>query len=170
MLTYMWIDSLMVVSYFDLAWFLKFNEVMFSCSLVEPCFGRVWSAMKAEFVSCLKVTSHGLWLKSFISELRIMDSISRPLKIFCDNSAMTFMDKNNKSSSQSKHIDIKYWTKRECIKENKVVIEYICTKLMIVDPLTKGMPPMKFKDHMAQMGLSFILWIWCSIYIICNEI
>ena len=64
------------------------------------------------------------------------------------------MAKNNKSGSQSKYIDIKYLAIRERVKENKVVIEHISTKLMIVDPLTKGMPPLKFKDHVVNMGLS----------------
>ena len=82
-----------------------------------------------------------------------MDSISRPLKLYCYNSAAVFMAKNNKSGSQSKHIDIKYLAIREHVKEMKVVIEHISTELMIVDPLTKGMPPKYFKDHVVQMGL-----------------
>ncbi|WVY98395.1 hypothetical protein V8G54_030546 [Vigna mungo] len=60
------------------------------------------STMEAEFVSCFEATSHGVWLKSFISGLRILDLIVRPPKF---------------------------------------------TELMIVDPLTKGMPPKNFKDH-----------------------
>ena len=99
------------------------------------------STMEAEFVSCFEASSHGVWLKSFISRLRIVDSISRPLKLYCDNSAAVFMAKNNKSGSQSKHIDIKYLAIRERVKEMKVVIEHISTGLMIADPLTKGMPP-----------------------------
>ncbi|RVW90132.1 Retrovirus-related Pol polyprotein from transposon TNT 1-94 [Vitis vinifera] len=66
------------------------------------------STMEAEFISCFEATSHGVWLKSFISGLRVMDSISRPLSIYCDNSTAVFMAKNNKSGSRSKHIDIKY--------------------------------------------------------------
>ena len=56
--------------------------------------------------------------------------------------------------SRSKHIDIKYLAIRERVKEEKVVIEHISTESMIVDPLTKGMPPKYFKDHVVQMGLS----------------
>ena len=115
------------------------------------------SIMEVEFISCFEATSHGVWLKSFISGLRVMDSISRPLSIYCDNSAAVFMVKNNKSGSQSKHIDIKYLAIRECVKEKKVVFEHISTKLMIVDPLTKGMPPLKFKDHVVNMGLSSLI-------------
>ena len=66
------------------------------------------STMEAEFVSCFKASLHGVWLKSFIYGLRIMDSISRPLKLYYNNSTTVFMDKNNKSGSQSKHINIKY--------------------------------------------------------------
>ena len=113
--------------------------------------------MEAEFVSCFEATSHDVWLKSFISGHRLMNTISRPLRILCDNSAAIFFAKNNKSGSQSKHIDIKYLVIRECVKDNKVVIEHIGTELMIVDPLTKGMPPFKFKDHVSRMGLGSIM-------------
>ncbi|KAL0455815.1 UNVERIFIED_CONTAM: Retrovirus-related Pol polyprotein from transposon TNT 1-94 [Sesamum latifolium] len=111
------------------------------------------STMEAEFVSCFEATSHGVWLKSLISGLRIIYSISRPLRIYSDNSAAVFMAKNNKSGSQSKHINIKYLAIRERVKEGKVVIEHISTELMLADPLTKGMPLKNFKDHVARMGI-----------------
>jgi len=117
----------------------------------------VTSTMEAKFVSCFEVTSHGVWLKSFISGLKIVDTISRPLRIFCDNSAVVFMAKNNKSGSQSKHINIKYLAIRERVKDKKVVIEHINTELMIVDPLTKGMPPFKFKNYVERMRLGSTL-------------
>ncbi|KAL0404178.1 UNVERIFIED_CONTAM: Secreted RxLR effector protein [Sesamum radiatum] len=111
------------------------------------------STMEAEFVSCFEATSHGVWLKSFIFGLRIINSISRPLRIYSDNSAAVFMAKNNKCGSQSKHIDIKYLAIRERVKEGKDVIEHISTELMLADPFTKGMPPKNFKDHVAKMGI-----------------
>ena len=74
------------------------------------------STMKVEFISCFEATSHGVWLKSFISRLRIMDSISRPLSIYCNNSAVVFIAKNNKNGSRRKHIDIKYLAIRERVK------------------------------------------------------
>ncbi|GAA0163100.1 transmembrane signal receptor [Lithospermum erythrorhizon] len=66
------------------------------------------STMEDEFISCFKATSHGVWLKSFIHGLRVVDSISRPIRMYCDNSAAFFLAKNNKSGIRSKHIDIKY--------------------------------------------------------------
>ena len=64
------------------------------------------STMEDEFASCFEATSHGVWLKNFISGLRIVDSISKILRLYCDNSVAIFIAKNNKSGSRSKHIDI----------------------------------------------------------------
>jgi hypothetical protein len=113
--------------------------------------------MEAEFISYFEATLHGVWFKSFIYGLRIMDFISKPLRMYCDNSDVVFTAKNNKSGSRNKHIDIKYLTIRERVKEKKVVIEHVSTELMIVDPLTKGMPPFKFKEHIMNMGLGSIM-------------
>ena len=115
------------------------------------------STVEAGFISCFEATSHGIWMKGFISRLRIIDPISRPLKIFCDNSTVVFLAKNNKSGSRSKHIDIKYLVIRKRVKDKTVVIEHINTELMIVYPLTKGMPPSKFKDHIDHMGLGLLV-------------
>jgi len=57
------------------------------------------STMEVESVSCFEATSHDVWLKSFIFGLKIFDTISRPLRIFYDNSTTVFMAKNNKSGS-----------------------------------------------------------------------
>ena len=85
------------------------------------------STTEAEFVSCFEATTQAIWLRSFIYGLEIVDSISRPPKIYCDNSAAVFLAKNNKSGSRSKHIDIKYLAIREHVKSQKVVIKHINT-------------------------------------------
>lgn len=113
--------------------------------------------MEVEFVSCFEATSHGVWLKSFISGLRVMDSICRPIRMYCDNSAAVFMAKNNKSGSRSKHIDIKFRVIKERVQEKKVIMEHISTQLMIADPLTKGMQIKSFKGHVVKMGLSSVM-------------
>jgi len=74
-----------------------------------------------------------IWLRIFISGLEVVDSISRPIKIYCDNLVAIFFSKNNKSESRNKHIDIKYLIVREKVKEHEVLIEHISTKLMIAN-------------------------------------
>ena len=46
--------------------------------------------LKAEFVVYFEATVQINWLRNFISGLGIVDSIARPLKMYCDNSATIF--------------------------------------------------------------------------------
>lgn len=43
------------------------------------------SIMEIEFISCFKATLHGVFLKIFIYGLRLIDSISPSLGLYCDN-------------------------------------------------------------------------------------
>ena len=52
-------------------------------------------------------------MQNFITGLRIVDGIERPLRIKCDNKAAELYSKNNKSSSKSKHIDLKFLVVKE---------------------------------------------------------
>ena len=66
------------------------------------------STMEAEFVACFETIVHGLWLWNFILGLGIVNSISKPLKIYCDNFAAVFFSKNDKYSNGVKHMELKY--------------------------------------------------------------
>ena len=46
--------------------------------------------MEVEFVACSEATVQANWLRNFISGLGVVDSIAKPLKIYCDNSAAVF--------------------------------------------------------------------------------
>jgi hypothetical protein len=48
------------------------------------------STMEAEFIACYEGTKQALWLRNFIGGLKVVDSIARPIKIFCNNSAAVF--------------------------------------------------------------------------------
>ena len=77
--------------------------------------------------------------------------------MFCNNSAAILVAKNNKSDSRSKHIDIKYLVIKKRIKEKKVVRKYVSIELILVDPLIKGLPPLRFKDHIGKIGSGSIM-------------
>jgi hypothetical protein len=111
------------------------------------------SIMQAEFLSCYIAIGQAVWLKKFVPGLRVVDSISGPLTIYYDNKSAVFFSSNNKSSDDVKHIDIKYFVVKDRVQDQTVEIEYISTKQMLVDPLTKGLPPNIFSDHVAGMGL-----------------
>ncbi|WVZ16658.1 hypothetical protein V8G54_009640 [Vigna mungo] len=111
------------------------------------------STMEAEFVACFEAIVHALWLRNFVSRLDIIDSIARPIRIYCDNSATVFFSKNDKYSKGAKHMDLKYLSVKEEVQKYRVLIEHIGTNLMIVDPLTKGLPPKTFIGHGESIGI-----------------
>ncbi|KAM6543867.1 hypothetical protein CsatB_030554 [Cannabis sativa] len=111
------------------------------------------STMEAEYMACYEATCQAIWLRNFISALGVMDSISRPLKLYCDNSAAVAFSRNVRSTSRSKHIDIKYYFVKEKVTESLISIEYTPSTGMLADPLTKGLPICVFLEHVARMGL-----------------
>ena len=111
------------------------------------------STMAAEFVACFEASNHGVWLKNFVTSLKIVDSIQKPLKLLCDNNSAVLYATNNRSSSKSKYIDIKFLVVKERVQNNELCIKHIGTDSMIADPLTKGLPPKKFHQHVACMGV-----------------
>ena len=111
------------------------------------------STMEAEFVACFEATVHALWLRNFISGLNIVDSIARPLRIYCDNSVAVFFSKNDKYSKGAKHVDLKYLSVKDEVQKQRVSIEHIGTNQMIANPLTKGLSPKIFSGHVRDMGI-----------------
>jgi len=82
-----------------------------------------------------------------------LENVERPLKLYCDNKSAVLYSNNNKSSTKSKHIDIKFLVVKERVQSGHISIEQIETNFMIADPLTKGLPPKVFHEHTAHMGV-----------------
>jgi hypothetical protein len=104
------------------------------------------SIMYTEFVACCEATWQAMWLKKFVPGLRVVDNIEGPLKLYCNNEPTIFYAHNNKKTKATKNITIS--------------LEHISTKKMIVDPLTKDLPPSVFREHLVGMSLRENLWLW----------
>ena len=109
--------------------------------------------MQAKFVACYEAVGQAVWLKGFIPGLRVVDSISKPLRLYCDNKDAVFYANNNKSSGAAKHIDIKYFVVKDRIQDHTIELEHISTKEMLANPLRKGLSPNIFHELIASMGL-----------------
>ena len=59
------------------------------------------STMEVEYVACYEATCHAIWLQNFISALEVIQSISIPLKLFCDNFAAISFSMNTRSISRA---------------------------------------------------------------------
>ncbi|CAL2265728.1 unnamed protein product [Prunus armeniaca] len=121
------------------------------------------STMEAEFIGCFGAAKHAVWIKNFITKVRIVDSIAGPLKMYCDNEAVVFFSRNNKRTPASELMEIKYLPVKDKVKEQVIDVIHIGIESMVADPLTKPLPVRVFKIHVAKMGAhenfdSFYLW------------
>ncbi|RDY13096.1 hypothetical protein CR513_02027, partial [Mucuna pruriens] len=87
------------------------------CSTFEYIYMLVGGAISwnpfnhgAEFVTCFEASNHGIWLRNFVTSLRVVDGIERPLKLYCDNNSTILYSNNNRSSTKSNFIDIRITT------------------------------------------------------------
>ena len=111
------------------------------------------STMEAEYVACYEAPCHTIWLRNFISALEVVHFISRSLKLFYDSSAAISFYKNIKSTSRSKHIDVKFFFVKEKVAESHISVEHTPTTSMFADPLTKCLPICVFQKHVTRMRL-----------------
>ena len=70
----------------------------------------VSSTMAVMFITCYETSNHGIWLRNFVTWMRIIYGVYRPLKLFCDNKSTVLYSNNNKSQ---KYTDIKFLTVKE---------------------------------------------------------
>ena len=111
------------------------------------------STFQAEYIAIFEATGHALWLKNFVSQLKLVESVEKPMIIYCDNASAVFFSKNNKRSSGSKNIDVKYFAVRESVRDGEIEVVKIGTKDQLADPLTKALPVSTFIEHINTMGV-----------------
>jgi hypothetical protein len=118
MLTYERSDSLEIAGYSDLN-FVGFLDTDRSTSgyVFKLTGGTIsWSSSKqtvmtsstmyAEFIACYEAVGQAMWLKKFMSGLRVVDRIERPLKLYCSNEPAVLYAHNNNKTKAVKHINI----------------------------------------------------------------
>ena len=109
--------------------------------------------MAVEFIACHEASAQAIELRNLVRTLLFVDFIYRPIKIYCDNSAVVFFSKNNKSSKGARALDIKYFALRDRVRNHEVTVEHIEIGLMVADPPTKGLSANIFCSHVIRMGL-----------------
>jgi len=164
MLTYRKTDSLQIVGYSDSdyagddrkstsGYIFTLADGAISWKSTKQTTVTTSSTMYAEFVACYEASGQVNWLKKFVPGLKVVDCIHKPLRLYCDNYPAVQYTHNNKSSGAAKHIDIKYYVVKDRVRDQMISLEHISTTKMLADPLTKGLPPSVFKEHVAGMGL-----------------
>ncbi|KAJ9537478.1 hypothetical protein OSB04_030211 [Centaurea solstitialis] len=108
------------------------------------------STTEAEYIAASYAAKEAVWLRNFLSDLRVVASISRPIDIFCDNSGAVAQTKEPREHHKSRHVLKKYHLIREIIGRADVRIFKIPTEDNVADPLTKPLARVKHEAHVRD--------------------
>ncbi|KAJ9536556.1 hypothetical protein OSB04_un000255 [Centaurea solstitialis] len=114
------------------------------------------STTEAEYIAASDATKEAVWLRNFLSDLRVVASISRPTEIFCDNSGAVAQAKEPREHHKSRHVLRKYHLIREIIGRGDVRICKIPTEENVADPLTKPLARVKHEAHASSIGMQYL--------------
>ena len=102
------------------------------------------STCEAEYIAASEAAHEGVWMKEFISNLGVIPSASRPMKIFCDNTGAIPLAKESQFHKRTKHIKRCFNSIREKVNNGDIEVCKIHTAdLSVAHPLTKPLPRAK---------------------------
>ncbi|KAJ9553607.1 hypothetical protein OSB04_017652 [Centaurea solstitialis] len=114
------------------------------------------STTEAEYIAASDAAKEAVWLRNFLSNLRVVASVSRPIDIFCDNSGAVAQAKEPREHHKSRHVLRKYHLIREIIGRGDVRICKIPTEDNVADPLTKPLATVKHEAHANSIGMQYL--------------
>ena len=111
------------------------------------------SNTEAEYMALTHSTREALYLAYLQAELGI-EGAGEGVVLLCDNQSSMKISQNPVFHKRSKHIAIRYHFIREKVESGKVVLQFIGTKLMAADQLTKHVGVQFLVAGKEMMGMS----------------
>ena len=101
------------------------------------------SSAEAELIAVNFVCKEILYLRKLLKGLGVMNAQHKPTVIFQDNQAAIAMARLG-HAKRTKHIDIQWQYLHERVKLGDIAVQYLDTKQMLADYLTKNLPKAQF--------------------------
>ena len=109
--------------------------------------------MKTEYVTASKASKEVVWLRKFLSDLKVILGMNRPITFYCDNTSAIANTKDSRHHKRSKHIDRKYHIIRSFVESGDVAVVKIASEDNQADPFTKTLVARSFERHIESMGI-----------------
>jgi hypothetical protein len=106
------------------------------------------SSTEAEYISLHEGLKEGIWLKNLLMDFGINIPM---ITLFEDNQACCRLTSQNLITSRTKHVDVRYHSIRDHVKNKTVKVIWIPTTEMIADILTKFCTGPKFIELRNQI-------------------
>ena len=115
---------------------------------------RSLSSMEAEYMAASEASKEVKWARVLMSELD--HEQVNATKMYEDNKACVAFSKNNTCHARTKHIDIRAYALRDCVREGLIDVVHISTDYQLADMFTKTQLKHTFMKHknMLMMGMN----------------
>jgi hypothetical protein len=107
-----------------------------------------------EYVATAIATKEGLWLKSILKELDVIQLLH--MKMYCDNQSCIKITISPKFTDQNKHIQAKHHFLTDLVEMKELELHYTSTTTMWADFLTKLVSQQKHWQCCSKLGLKLI--------------
>ena len=114
----------------------------------------VRSSAEAEFRAIAHGICEVLWIKQLLKELKVASPL--PMKVFCDNKAVTAIALNAVLHDRTKHVEVDKHFIKEKLENRLIVMPYIPTVEQVANILTKGLPKKQFDDFVSKLAMNDI--------------
>ncbi|TPX54571.1 DNA-directed DNA polymerase [Powellomyces hirtus] len=109
------------------------------------------STAEAEYIALAECAKEALWIQGLLSELSATEQTA--VIIYEDNQIAIKLAANPTHHQRTKHIDVRYHFLRDLVGNERIHLQYIESKLMLADALTKPLPRPLLDDLRHRTGL-----------------
>ena len=109
------------------------------------------STCEVEYVAASLSVCHAIWLRNLLSKLEMKQKGGTTFQV--DNKSAIELAKNLINHGRSKHIDVKFHSIREQVKEGNVEMVHVGSRNQIVDLFTKPLPTVLFNNYKNLIGM-----------------
>lgn len=112
------------------------------------------SSTEAKYIALGSASKEALWLISLAKEAGVESVTPLPMVIYEDNQSSIKLARKPVNHNRTKHIDVTHHAIREAIENGTLELEYIPTKDMLADCMTKPLNGIQIRYLSDLMGLS----------------
>ena len=110
------------------------------------------SSMESEYYALAETSKEALWIRKLQKES--LPHANHQILIYEDNQSTIKLAQNPIHTNRSKHIHVRAHATRDYIKKNLIRLEYLSTKLMIADIMTKSLERIDHAKFVKMLGLA----------------
>nr|GFC17050.1 hypothetical protein [Tanacetum cinerariifolium] len=111
------------------------------------------SSAEAEYIVAFDASNEAVWVRKFISGLRVVPTIEEPISMYCDNTGAIDIANDSGITKGARHFRAKVQYLRKVIEPGDIKLEKVHTYDNLADPFTKALAFPKHYEHTKNIGM-----------------